>query len=75
MKLPELVEKCPMCGGKGEYKQTYTAGCGGGYYKSVGPCDFCSHPSLFFKGLGYRMKDGSSVPESVINQIQELNKV
>lgn len=41
MALPEYVIDCPLCEGKGEYKQTYTAGCGGGYYQSMGPCEMC----------------------------------
>ena len=68
--LPELVEVCPICNGAGEYRQTYTAGCGMGTYRALGPCDYCKHPSKFMKGLGYRMKDGGEVPLSVINQIE-----
>lgn len=68
--LPKYVQVCGWCQGKGEYEQTYTAGCGGGLFRSMGPCDHCKHPSSgFHKGLGYVMKDGSEVPLSVINQI------
>lgn len=72
-KLPELVEVCPVCKGTGEYEQWYNAGCGGGSYKSMGPCDWCKHPTVFMRGLGYRMKSGKEVPLSVINQIKIAN--
>lgn len=76
MKLPEYVEKCWRCEGKGEYKQSYTAGCGGGMFNMLGPCSFCSHPEASFgKGLGYRMKDPhKEVSSSVINQIKVMNE-
>ena len=78
MKLPEKLEVCPLCDGKGEYEQRYTVGCGMGTYKSIGPCDYCKHPEghLYngMKGLGYRMKDGSTVSLSVINQINVMNE-
>lgn len=72
MDLPEYIEICPVCVGLGEYKQTYTAGCGMGTYRSVGPCSYCKNPNVFMRGLGYRMKDGSEVPLSVINQMDHL---
>ena len=31
---------CFACSGRGQYNQTYTAGCGGGYFQSMGPCAF-----------------------------------
>lgn len=60
--LPELVRLCGSCGGAGQYKQTYTAGCGGGSYQSMGPCDRC-------KSVGLRYHTGGDVPISVIAQI------
>ena len=65
MIYPEYVEECPVCKGEGEYRQTYTAGCGNGSFMMTGPCSHCKHPDVFMKGLGYRMKDGSVVPPSV----------
>ena len=77
MGLPEYVEQCPVCNGSGEYEQHYTAGCGGGGYQSTGPCDYCKHPKghlwNHMRGLGYRMKSGQPVPQSVINQIEIAN--
>ena len=82
-KLPDLVQVCPICHGRGEYRQTYNAGCGQGFYKSMGPCDYCKHPEGHLnnglKGLGYIMKgtsysDPHTVPLSVINQIEVMNK-
>lgn len=32
---------CELCGGTGQRKQMYTAGCGGGYYHSMGDCEYC----------------------------------
>lgn len=68
-KLPEYVEVCPVCKGEGEYIQYYSAGCGGGSYESVGPCDYCKTPGSY-KGLGFRMKASVSMPDSVINQLK-----
>ena len=73
MKLPEYLELCPVCNGKGEYRQMYTAGCGGGYFKMMGPCNTCKHSSKLMEGLGYRMKNGNEVPKSVINQVEVMN--
>lgn len=70
MALPEYVIDCPLCEGKGEYKQTYTAGCGGGYYQSMGPCEMCG-PGCYPKGPGLVYKETlKPVPKSVIEQIK-----
>jgi len=55
---------CFMCQGQGQYEQTYTAGCGGGYYKATGPCDCCGSTGLR-QGDGY----SSPAPVSVIEQV------
>lgn len=62
-KMPEnfIAELCGICNGAGEYKQMYTAGCGGGYYHSVGMCDHC-------EGEGLTV-NGEVASESVINQV------
>ncbi len=63
--LPEYVEKCYLCSGEGECEQTYTAGCGGGYYRMKGPCVHC-------KGIGLKYKvNNGDVPFSVLNQIRK----
>lgn len=46
--LPPHLVTCEICKGKGRYEQTYIAGCGMGYYKSVGRCIFCD-------GVGLRL--------------------
>ena len=78
LKLPKYVQLCPICDGRGEYQQSYNAGCGGGMYRSTGPCDYCKIDGLWYQGTGFRYKDSSisrrSVPESVIFQIYEMNK-
>lgn len=81
MKLPEYVIICGVCGGIGEYKQMYTAGCGGGYYHSMGPCDNCQREGQprYMNGVGYVYKNDlrfchKGVPESVINQIKRMNQ-
>ena len=53
---------CPVCKGAGEYRQTYTAGCGMGSYQSTGSCDWC-------EGEGVLM-NGKAASSSVINQIR-----
>lgn len=81
MKLPEYVRVCGVCEGKGEYKQMYTAGCGGGYYHSMGPCDTCQQEGQagYMNGVGYIYKNDlryshKGVPDSVLNQIKLLNQ-
>lgn len=76
MKLPEYVMKCPLCGGHGQYEQTYNAGCGGGLYRSMGRCDNCTPegPPYYHTGVGFVYKhDGRPVPSSVIAQIRTMN--
>lgn len=78
IELPEKVEKCPICKGFGHYNQTYNAGCGMGFYRSSGPCDYCYHPKLYMCGSGFVYKNSNfkekSIPESVLVQIYEANK-
>lgn len=47
-KLPYnfVAEICDTCKGRGEYEQTFTAGCGGGYYHSHSGCDYCDGTGL-----------------------------
>lgn len=68
--LPEYVIVCPVCDGKGETTQTYTAGCGQGYYKSKGPCELCGKGE-HYKGSGYVYRASlEGVPKSVVEQIE-----
>lgn len=65
--LPEYIEVCSICNGKGSYEQLYTAGCGGGYFSHDGPCDYCS-------SVGFRYKHtGDPIGGSVIAQIIAMN--
>ena len=59
----DYINTCYFCSGDGEYTQTYTAGCGGGYFRMKGPCDHCG-------GTGIRTTDGARVSPSVLAQIQ-----
>jgi hypothetical protein len=52
---------CPICEGLGNYRQSYTAGCGGGYYRSTGPCDYCGKTGL--------LQGGKPAAESVVIQV------
>lgn len=78
-RLPEYVIPCWACKGEGEYKQTYNAGCGGGYYNSTGPCEHCMQEGRHsWKGCGYVYKwddryKNAGVPESVMIQIERMN--
>lgn len=66
--LPSAVEACAICKGHGSYTQLYNAGCGGGYYESIGPCDYCDE-------VGFRYKlSGDPVGDSIIAQIITLNQ-
>lgn len=79
LKLPEYVKECDMCHGTGEYEQTYGVGCGGGRYRSMGKCDYCSREDdYYYKGVGYVYKNdtrwrNAGVPESVMDQIIRMN--
>lgn len=59
---PEFTAKiCSICDGHGEREQTYTAGCGGGYFKSMGPCEYCEEHGL--------LQNGKPAPISVVIQV------
>ena len=55
---------CFACSGRGQYNQTYTAGCGGGYFQSMGPCAYCGEI-----GLRYGDETYATAPASVIEQV------
>ena len=58
----DYLETCTMCAGEGEYLQTYTAGCGGGYFSMKGRCDYC-------EGTGICTINGGKVSQSHLAQI------
>jgi hypothetical protein len=64
---PDFIGRiCSICEGKGRYRQTYTAGCGGGYYRSVGDCEYCSSLGL--------MQNDKPAAESVVIQVVNAGK-
>jgi len=63
--LPEYVKACTVCEGEGRYVQSYNAGCGGGFFSSLGECDYCEGTGLIMK------QTGVSAPLSVVNQIEQ----
>ena len=79
LKLPEYVKECGHCAATGEYEQMYTAGCGGGYYRSMGRCDYCTREHEYSPtGVGYVYKHDTKwqnrgVPKSVMEQILRMN--
>lgn len=56
-----IAQLCEICDGRGEYKQTYTLGCGGGTHRSLGDCDYCGSAGL--------MQGRKPAPASVVNQV------
>ncbi|MCW3783563.1 hypothetical protein [Defluviimonas salinarum] len=75
--LPDYVRRCGACDGAGEYPQRYTAGCGMGYYTSMGRCDVCRDPDdgSNWKGVGLLYRDtGKPVPKSVVIQIENARQ-
>ena len=62
-KLPVgfIAQVCPICAGHGEYRQTYTAGCGGGYHHLMGGCDYCDGTGL--------LQGNKPAPSSVREQV------
>lgn len=61
MKPGFLAEICWACKGTGRYEQSYNAGCGMGYYRMNGDCEYC-------KSRGLLMAAGPA-PLSVVNQV------
>lgn len=57
------LETCRMCGGDGAYNQTYTVGCGGGYFTMKDSCDYCD-------GTGIRTINKGKVSRSHLAQIE-----
>lgn len=60
------AEPCWCCHGEGQYEQTYTNGCGGGYSTMIGQCEYCN-------GLGL-MQGGKPAHFSVLNQVMNAAK-
>lgn len=56
-----IGEICWACKGKTRRDQTYTAGCGGGYYTSSGDCEYCDKTGL--------MQHSKAAPQSVARQV------
>jgi hypothetical protein len=56
-----VAQVCWACDGRGARRQTYTAGCGGGYYSAMGGCDFCDGTGL--------MQGAKPAPASVRAQL------
>jgi DnaJ-class molecular chaperone len=54
---------CDVCHGRGEYQQTYVAGCGDDCFKALGVCEYCSGTGL----LQGRKPASGSVAFQVIN--------
>lgn len=63
----DYVKPCYFCSGEGEYEQTYTVGCGGGYYRMKGGCDHCG-------GTGIMTINNTRVSKSVLKQIDTRRK-
>lgn len=55
------AELCGVCLGEGEYRQRFTAGCGGGSFLSMSGCDYCDGTGL--------MQGRSFAPVSVREQV------
>lgn len=56
-----VAQLCYVCRGQGQYKQMYTAGCGGGYYSSMGECEYCERTGLLI--------ENKPAPVSVMYQV------
>lgn len=56
-----VARVCPSCEGEGRRDQTYTAGCGGGYFSMKGGCDWCDGTGL--------LQGTKAAPASVRNQV------
>lgn len=56
-----IATVCGVCSGRGQYRKTYTAGCGGGHFSMPGPCDCCEETGL--------LQNGCPAPISVVNQV------
>jgi hypothetical protein len=56
-----LASLCWSCGGEGRREQTFTAGCGGGYFRSNSGCGYCDGTGL--------LQGEKPAPDSVRNQV------
>jgi DnaJ-class molecular chaperone len=63
---------CTVCDGRGEYRQNYNAGCGGGMFRSMGPCEYCDATGLC-QGAGVRNPAPDSVREQVLQASTQKN--
>jgi DnaJ-class molecular chaperone len=68
LKMPVgfVAAVCDACHGRGERKQMFTAGCGGGYYGTMSGCDYCDGTGLLQAGK----PAPASVREQVLNAAQ-----
>lgn len=62
---------CGSCNGEGQYEQTFTAGCGGGYYHSMSGCDYCDGTGL----MQGRQPAPASVRGQVLNAAKLVSKI
>lgn len=56
-----LAHLCWSCHGQCEYEDTYTHGCGKGYYRAFGPCEYCGETGL--------QQGDRPAPKSILAQV------
>lgn len=61
-RMPASIETCQPCGGSG-------------LNASGLMCYHCKHPSSYSRGLGYVMRNGTTVPAVVIYQVATVNRL
>lgn len=61
-----LATICSLCHGEGQYEQMFTAGCGGGYFRSMGGCDYCDGRGL--------LQGSKPAPASVVEQVANAGR-
>ncbi|KRB22716.1 hypothetical protein ASE05_16170 [Mesorhizobium sp. Root172] len=62
-----LARICDLCNGEGQRNQMYTAGCGGGYFRSMGGCDYCDGRGL--------LQGSRPAPASVVEQVANAGRL
>lgn len=61
-----IARICILCGGAGQRRQMFTAGCGGGYYHAMSGCDYCDGTGL--------LQGSEPAPASVREQVLQASR-
>ena len=64
---------CEMCEGRGERREMFTAGCGGGYFRAMTGCDYCDGTGLCQGAFRLHSPAPASVREQVLTAARAVS--